>query len=355
MVKRIIIVAILGVAALTVWTFRRDLMDWWRGESRTINTSEVKLLLREDLDLSTLIKLLLDEGVVSNDDAIRAYVSEKNLDTTNFAAGKYVVLTGTRIPDLVEGFVKDEEGNGKAEVKVNVVFNRCRTIEDVGSNISKCILADSASIVDFIYNAETLKKYGFSREQVPALFLPATYEMYFDTDAEAFVAFMAQKFKAFWNEDRMNALKAVGLKYPSQAVTVASIVYAEQSQMKEEWPIIAKLYLNRLDKGMLLQSDPTFRFCWGDQLDGVERLLNKHREIDCAYNTYLYAGLPPGPINLPPQEVIEAVLHPAQVDYLFMCGKPGGSGHNFAVSGSQHERNVAVYRKWLKEYLKNKE
>jgi UPF0755 protein len=136
---------------------------------------------------------------------------------------------------------------------------------------------------------------------------------------------------------------------------VASIVYSEQSRDTEEWPIIAKLYLNRLNIGMKLQSDPTFKYCWGDELDGVERLLNKHKNIDCPYNTYLYSGLPPGPICVPPAEVVDAVLNPADVNYLFMCGKPGGQGHNFAVSNSQHERNAAVYRKWLKEYLANKE
>lgn len=124
--------------------------------------------------------------------------------------------------------------------------------------------------------------------------------------------------------------------------------------MEEEWPIIAGLYLNRYKKGMKLESDPTFKFCWGSELDGVERLLNRHKKIDCPYNTYLYSGLPPGPICIPPGEVIDAVLNPAQTDYLFMCGKPGGQGHNFAVTNREHEKNVAVYRKWLRAYLAEK-
>ena len=237
---------------------------------------------------------------------------------------------------------------------MNVVFNRCKTVEDVASSISKCIAADSVSLVETIQSQEILTKYGFTIEQIPALFLPEDYQMYFDTDAKAFVAFMAERFKEFWTADRYAKLKSVGLKSPSEAVTIASIVYSEQSRMSEEWPIIAKLYLNRVKQGIRLQSDPTFKFCWGDKLDGVERLLNKHKKIDCPYNTYLYDGLPPGPICIPPAKVIDAVLNPSDDNYIFMCGKPGGVGHNFAVTNAQHERNVAEYRIWLKEYLKNK-
>jgi UPF0755 protein len=263
-------------------------------------------------------------------------------------------LTGTKISDLILGFTKNEEGQGVAEVKVNVVFNRCKTIEDVASNISKCIAADSVSLVETIQSSEILTKYGFTLEQIPALFLPEDYKMYFDTDAKSFVSFMAERFKEFWTAERYSKLKSIGLKSPSEAVTIASIVYSEQSRMSEEWPIIAKLYLNRVKKGIRLQSDPTFKFCWGNKLDGVERLLNKHKNIDCPYNTYLYDGLPPGPICIPPAKVIDAVLNPSNDNYIFMCGKPGGVGHNFAVTNTQHERNVAEYRIWLKEYLRNK-
>ena len=124
--------------------------------------------------------------------------------------------------------------------------------------------------------------------------------------------------------------------------------------MKNEWPIIAKLYINRINKGMRLQSDPTFKFCWGDELNGVERLLNIHKDIDCPYNTYRYFGIPPGPICLVSRDVIDSVLNPANVDYIFMCGKPGGKGHNFAVTNHEHEKNVQIYRSWLKKYLLNK-
>ena len=353
MVKKIAFVFLLAFIALAIFNWDR-IMSLLESDTRTVNKTEVKLLFREDPSLDELISKLIEEGVIESDEHIQKFIAENNVDTSNFAAGKYIILSQTQLANLVNGFLKDENGNGAAEVKVNVVFNRCKTIEDIGSNIGKCILADSASIVDHIYDSETLDKYNFSKTQVPALFLPATYEMYFDTDAEEFVEIMAEKFKAFWNADRKQKIQDIGLSYPSQVVTVASIVFAEQAKMSEEWPTIARLYLNRLNKGMLLQSDPTFKYCWGDELDGVERLLNKHKAIDCPYNTYLYSGLPPGPICIPPAEVIDAVLNPAEVDYIFMCGKPGGQGHNFAVTNAEHERNAAAYRKWLKKYLEEK-
>ena len=167
---------------------------------------------------------------------------------------------------------------------------------------------------------------------------------------------MAAEFKEFWNSDRKAKLKSVGLESPSQAVTLASIVYSEQSINSDEWPIIAGLYLNRVNQGMKLQSDPTFKFCWGDKLKGVQRLLNVHREIDCPYNTYKIKGLPPGPICLPSPKVVDAVLNRSKVNYIFMCAKPDYTGrHNFAVSGAEHMRNADIFQKWLAAELRKKE
>jgi len=354
MVKKIAVIA-LGVVLFISFVYKDKIMRIFSEDTRTINTKEVKLLFKEDPALSFLIETLLEKGVLKDSKQFIDHVNDNNIDTTKFDAGKYIILSQTQLANLVNGFVEGENGHGVAEVKVNVIFNNCPTIEAMGKNISQCILADSASIVEYIYNPATLNKYGFTKEQVPALFLPKKYEMYFDTGAEEFVAFMAKEFKSFWSEERKIKMRTIGLNTPSQAATLASIVYAEQSKVSEEWPLIAKLYLNRLKKGMKLQSDPTFKFCWGDQLDGVERLLYKHRDIDCDYNTYKINGLPPGPIYVTPGTVIDAVLNPADVNYIFMCGKPGGGGHNFAITNAGHEKNVAIYKKWLIEYQKNKE
>lgn len=353
MFKKLILVLL--VAAGVIGYFNKErVLSYFNKDSRTVNSSEVKLLFREDPSYSELVEILLEKSILNNRKDIDNYVSTHAVDTNRFAAGKYIVLSQTQLSNLVNGFIKGDNGQGLAEVKVNVDFNHCRFLEDIGANISKCILADSTSLVSYLRNDTVLQHYGFTSEQLPALFLPQRYEMYFDTDAKQFVAFMAKEFKAFWNEERIAKMRSIGLNSPSKVVTLASIVYSEQSKVAEEWPIIAGLYLNRLKRGMKLESDPTFKFCWGTQLDGVERLLNKHKNIDCQYNTYLYKGLPPGPICLVPRKVIEAVLSPTQSDYIFLCGKPGGGGHNFASTLRGHNQNVREYRKWLVEYLKNK-
>lgn len=349
-------VALIGIVAIGVLAyFNRDkIKRLFLEDTRTVNSAEVKLLFDHDPSFAELKEALIINNVVKKVDFVTDFVSENNIDTNNFAGGKYVILSQTQLADLVNGFVKNEDGNGNAEQKVNVIFNLCNDIYDIGSNISKCIVADSASIVEYIYEEATLKKYGFTKEQIPAMFFPGDYKMYYDTDAKKFVEEMAAIFRDFWTEERKSKMSTLELNSPSKAYTLASIVYAEQRKLAEEWPIIAKLYLNRLKAGILLQSDPTFVHCWGKELDGVTRLLNKHREIDCPYNTYKYAGLPPGPIRITPAEVVDAVLNPADVNYIYMCAKPDYSGeHNFTSELSIHNRNASKYQSWLSKEKAN--
>ena len=186
------------------------------------------------------------------------------------------------------------------------------------------------------------------------MFLPNTYKMYYDTDQKEFIERMSNEFKSFWSVERLSKLKKIGLRKPSEAVTLASVVYSEQGRVSEEWPVIAGLYLNRINQGIKLQSDPTFKFCWGDKLDGVQRLLNVHRDIDCPYNTYKINGLPPGPICIPPTEVVDAVLNRDDNNYIFMMAKPDYSGrHDFTVDYSDHERLAKIYQNWLAKEIKN--
>lgn len=353
MAKKVILLILVAVIG-TAYAQRDKIKRFFKEDTRTINSSEVRLLFRSDPTLIELIDVLVDNSIVQDEKIVRNFVKDNSIDTTQFAAGKYIILSQTQLSALINGFVKAENGHGQAEVKVNVIFNRCKDIYDIGGNISKCILADSTEIVDYIYAQSTLDKYHFTEEQIPALFLPGDYKMYFDTDAAAFVAEMAKEFKIFWNEERMQKIQTIGLKTQSQVVTLASIVYAEQSKLAEEWPVIAGLYLNRINKGMLLQSDPTFKFCWGRELDGVQILLDKHKKRDCPYNTYIYTGLPPGPIQITPSKVVDAVLNPDENDFIFMCAKPEYSGkHNFTKSLSKHSANASIFQKWIREEQKN--
>jgi UPF0755 protein len=177
------------------------------------------------------------------------------------------------------------------------------------------------------------------------MFFPDTYKMEWDTDADEFIARMAQEYKRFWSEDRIQKARQYGLSQ-SEVSTLASIVQAEQQVHPDERKVIAGLYLNRLKKGMRLQSDPTVVYAVGDF--SINRVLTKHLSTPSPYNTYINAGLPPGPINLPSKQTIDAVLNADKNNYIFMCAKADFSGyHAFATNLSEHNRNARAFQKAL--------
>ncbi len=351
--KKVIIgIGILGVILIIVFYGKISL--FLDGRKSTLNETNQEFFFDAKSGTKGLADQLEKEKLIDNKESLLAVAEYKKLSEKTLASGKYIIHPGTSYRNLLNGFTLNSNGNGNAEVEVAVTFNNCKNIYELSGKVAGCLMLDSAKLVSYIENCATLEKYGFTLQQIPALFLPNTYNMYYDTDEEQFVDRMAKEFKNFWTPERMAKIKEIGLQSPSQVVTLASIVYSEQSKNPDEWPIIAGLYLNRVNQGIKLQSDPTFKFCWGDQLDGVQRLLAVHREIDCPYNTYRINGLPPGPIYIPSTKVVDAVLNRAKVDYIFMCAKPDYSGrHNFAVSGADHTKNATIFQNWLAKELKN--
>jgi UPF0755 protein len=322
------------------------------------NNAEVTIFLSNrdgNLNIEYVSQLLVDKGIISSKEQFELVGTEKQMNDGNIAPGKYVIAPATAYRHIWNGFKLNSNGNGNAEQTVQVSFENCRTLQDLAGKLQKQLDLDSAGFIAHLQDGQTLTRLGFTLEQLPALFIPNTYELYWDQTPAGFVDRMAQEFKNFWTPARKASLQKVGLKTPSEAVTLASIVYSEQSKRSEEWPIIAGLYLNRIKQGIKLQSDPTFKFCWGDQLKGVQRLLAVHRDINCPYNTYKIQGLPPGPIYLPPVGVVEAVLNPNQNNYIFMCAKPDYSGtHNFTASGAEHAQNAKAFQNWLAAELRNR-
>ena len=334
---------LIGVALVFGWT---PLMIYLK---KTSNDKEVRVVVDNRNTLEEIAAELQKAGVIKDVDGFLSMAENKKVTIENIEPGMYAFPAHTSYRDLLNSLK-----SGSFEVEVVVTFNNCKTIHDLCVKVSKCIAVDSTELEEYITDPETLNKFGFTIEQVPALFMPNSYRMYYDTGKEAFLDRMAKEFKNFWTPARMDQLKKVGLESPSQAVTLASIVYGEQSNNASEWPIIARLYLNRLNTGMKLQSDPTFKFCWGDQLEGVQRLTYEHRNKDCPYNTYLYSGLPPGPISMPPTGVVEAVLNPDNNDYIYMCAQPNYDGlHNFAKDYADHAKYAAEFQKWLAAEIAN--
>ena len=349
MSKRVVIIISAAVVAAVVgFLVLPKLFLFMKSRKESVNTVAIEFYVSKPLTLNELATELSGQKIIDDTKAFIEIGEYKGLSKANIALGKYRFEPNTQYRTLLNGFKLNDLGNGNGEVEVEVSFNNCKTINDLSGKIQGQLLLDSTSFVQLIATGSTLDKYGFSLAEIPAMFIPNTYKMFYDTDEKAFLDKMAAAYKAYWTEDRRSKLSKIGLKDPVEAVTLASIVYGEQSKNPQEWPVIAGLYLNRLKQGMKLQSDPTFRFCWGDLLNGVQRLLNVHKEIECPYNTYKINGLPPGPISLPPMEVVEAVLNPKQHDYIFMMAKPDFSGlHDFSVEYSDHERFAKVYQKWL--------
>jgi UPF0755 protein len=324
---------------------------------KTLNEKEVSFIVENNFTIELLAKKLKKKNLIEKEDDFIRVSIDNNLNDKSLAFGKYRIKPHTKLVDLVHGFTKDKNGNGNNEEKVNVMIYKFRDINQMASMVESCLAIDSAELVTYLVKPSTIKNLGLKdKRELSAIFFPKNYKMYFDTDTKEFVQKVKQEYDAFWNKARIEKIRAIGLKTPSEAVTLASIVYAEQGKNKEEWPIISALYLNRLKKEMKLQSDPTFKFCWGDALSGTQRLLEKHRNIDCEYNTYKISGLPPGPICFTPKEVVDAVISPANVPYIFMCATPDYSGrHNFAVSDVEHVQNAKKYQLWIANEEKKKQ
>jgi UPF0755 protein len=232
---------------------------------------------------------------------------------------------------------------------VKITFNNVRLLKELGDKITKNTGLSGDEFDDALDSFTKNNNEGFTKKNVIAMFIPNTYEVYFNLSPEDLVERMNSEYKKFWNADRLEKAKKLELT-PIEVSILASIVQAETIK-KDEAPIIAGLYINRLKKGMPLQADPTLVFASGDF--SLKRVLNVHKEIDSPYNTYKYAGLPPGPINLPQVSSIDAVLNYKVHNYRYMCAKEDFSGnHNFAATLDEHSKNAKRYQAALTREMK---
>jgi UPF0755 protein len=253
-------------------------------------------------------------------------------------SGKYLLDKGLNTNEILNML---RSGN---QQPVQVTFNNLRFISELAGAVSKYIQPDSVELLKKFTDPATFEKYGFTESTFHCMFIPNTYEFYWTTTADQFLERMSMEYKHFWNEERRNKATELGLT-PEEVMTVASIVQ-EESNKKDEKPIIAGLYLNRIKRGMPLQADPTVKFALGNF--HIKRVLNSHLAIDSPYNTYKYPGLPPGPINFPEIASINAVLNATKTAYIYMCAREDFSGyHNFAKTLSAHNENARKYREAL--------
>lgn len=232
---------------------------------------------------------------------------------------------------------------------VDVTFNNVRLIKDLSEKITRNLNMTSqefqAALIKFAMN----NPYGFNKDNVLVMFIPNTYEVYFSVSPEELIERMHDEYQKFWTDERKQKAQAIGLS-PIEVSILASIVQAE-SVRHDEAPVIAGLYINRLKKDIPLQADPTLVFAVGDF--SLKRVLNEHKAVDSPYNTYMYRGLPPGPVNMPEIFALKAVLDYKQSNYLYMCAKEDFSGrHNFTESYRVHLNNAARYQAALTREMK---
>lgn len=229
---------------------------------------------------------------------------------------------------------------------MNLTIGSVRTVDRLVRSVGKQLMIDSAEIARVMNDSAVLQRLGYTPETLPCLFIPETYQVYWDMSAEDFLERMQKEHRKFWNRERLDKAASIGLT-PEEVCTLASIV-EEETNNNAEKPMVAGLYINRLHSGMPLQADPTIKFALQDF--GLRRITNAHLNIDSPYNTYLNPGLPPGPIRIPSPVGLDAVLNYTRHNYLYMCAKEDFSGtHNFASNYSDHMKNARKYWKALNE------
>jgi len=258
-------------------------------------------------------------------------------------AGKYLIVKGMNNNTLINMF------RSGRQTEINVTFNNIDSPAELAGKIASYLEVDSLTLLQTMLDEEFLKKHGFTPETALLMYIPNTYRFYYTTDAETFRNRMWQEYRRFWNEERRQKARNLGLT-PIEAGILASIVRKETVK-KEEKPVIAGVYLNRLRKGMKLEADPTAVYAYkrvtGDTAT-IRRVLNKHIAVNSPYNTYKYYGLPPGPISMPEIEDIDAVLNARKHQYLYFSADPSKPGyHLFASTYAQHLKNARAYRKFL--------
>ncbi|MEP2937556.1 MAG: endolytic transglycosylase MltG [Gilvibacter sp.] len=236
---------------------------------------------------------------------------------------------------------------------VNLVLTHGWLLEDVAGKAAQFIESDSTALVTLFYDKNYIAKYGYTTETLMSLFIPNTYEFYWNTDAEAFLERMIKEHQRFWDSnDRLTKAKKLGMT-PQEVYTLASIVEREISK-NEEKQRVAGLYLNRIKIGMKLDADPTAKFATRDFK--ATRILYKHTRFDSPYNTYLHRGLPPGPISMASIKSIDAVLNSEEHKYYYMCVDPEKPGyHLFAEDLTEHNRNARRYHRYLDNLEKTKQ
>jgi UPF0755 protein len=302
------------------------------------------LFIKTGSTYSTVKQQLLDEQIIGGPFYFDFLAKRLNYPEA-VKAGRYEIKDRMSLLSLIRML------RGGRQSEVAFTIKKLRTLEDLAALAGKQLEADSADFMAFFGQPDSLAAYGFTPNTAMSVMIPNTYKIRWNTTPAKVFARLLDEQKKFWTAQRVQLASAHGLS-PVQAYTLASIV-EEETNLPEDKGKIASVYLNRMETGMKLGADPTVKFAMKDF--GLKRILNKHLSFESPYNTYLHAGLPPGPICTPSANTIDATLNAPSTNYLYFVAQPNLTGYsNFASDYTQHMQYARIYQQWIDSFLKAK-
>jgi UPF0755 protein len=329
----LVVLIVLGLGGTLIFYYLR-----YFGPNVTGN--EQYLYIHTGEDFNDVYKTIREKGIVK-DTATFSWAAYNMKYAEHVKPGKYRLHEGMSNRKFIRMLQLGEQE------QVELSFHVFRTKEQFAGFVSKKLEADSLTLLHYLDSADFVKQYGFNTDNAFVMVMPDTYQLYWNISPEKFYKRMYTHYENFWTPERKQQAAAINLSKPQVSI-LASIVDAE-AVYDDEMPTIAGLYLNRLRKGMKLESDPTIIFAMHDFT--IHRVLNKYLSVNSPYNTYLHTGLPPGPVMLPSVNAVKAVLNYQKNDYIYMVAKEDFSNrHNFATNVAQHNINAQKFRKALDEH-----
>ncbi len=337
--KIAIAVSVLLIAGLIVYGYLlyRDIFS----PNTRFSENEVAIYIPTNADFNE-VKTIVAPYVENMERFVS--VAGKKSYPQNVKAGKFVLKKGMNSNDLVTAL--------RQPVPVRVSFNNQERLEDLAGRIAAQIEADSISLLESFYDERFLSDNELTRDNVLSMFIPNSYEFFWNTSALQFRDRMEKEYRKFWTQTRLDKAAALGLT-PLEVSALASIVHKETVKIDER-PRVAGVYLNRLEKGMKLEADPTVIYAIKRNNNDfnilIKRVLNRDLLTESPFNTYQNHGVPPGPIAMPDISAIDAVLNPESHNYIYFCASVENFGyHEFAVTHAQHERNRQKYVRWISQ------
>ncbi len=347
MSKKIIVILIVLISILGAAGAYYVLTIYKNSNFSTTNNTNISIYIDENTTFQTLMSHINANSTQKYQGSFEKIAKYKNLDK-KLRAGHYILENNMSNQALLNRLT------GGMQTPVKLKFNNIRLLPQLIKTLDKQLLLDSTDLANILYDNARIDSLGFTPQTIISMFIPNTYEVYWNISADNLINRMHQEYHTFWHsKSRLDKAKKLNLT-PTQVSSLASIVEGETNIDKEK-PVVAGLYINRLRRGIPLQADPTVKFAVGDFT--LTQILFQHLEIDSPYNTYKYVGLPPGPIAMPSISGIDAVLNYTQHNYIYMCAKESLNGeHNFATTLLQHNVNAAKYhhalRQWKRKNIK---